>query len=861
MPGILPMKMIRVGSSAQSRIAQACDRCRSKKIRCDGVRPCCTQCANVGFECKTSDKLSRRAFPRGYTESLEDRVRGLEAEVRELKDLLDEKDEKIDMLSRIHSFSPPSRKGSESLSPSNAAQVKAEVASIREEVLHVEIPAPVQPRATSTGSSTTLSLIEAFDQKVQETGRQSPGFSTSELQNALQPTRQTVNPGPKIPPRILTDQYINIFFQEWQPLLPILHRPTFLRVYEQYLASPEAGNWQNNKQALAQLFLIFEISALSDITTPKKNTPSYETQWRKALYSTSSNASLSTLQCHVLAQICYLLRADYTHLARHRGIAVTMCHELGLHQVHKYHSLSPLESETRKKVFWCQYVLDKFTSATTGTPMLLRDDDITTEFPADVDDENLTAQGFTPTLPGELTKISSALAFFRLTKILSKALDHLYPAKASYQLSLNKLHALSDELDQWSEELPEHLRLRFCNDKPATHMISCRSPLLSLAYFYTRSLIHRPLLCHGSGSAASAAGIVLAAAGKHILQIVDLLLERRMNYTFPLNKADLLLSSGVSILWQTLDLDDDSKLVKDNQKSLTLSVGMLMNEHSVAAAAFQKMAASLVAFEGRPDASPKSQSLDNGPQRPSTAMPAPAETKSKSTRKQLQAIASRWSSFSTKSKSVEAPRPAIGIQNGPPSLSPAHRAASTVSLSSTRSAPVMPLNAASPSQPTTCRAIDTTAINLDYLPLGDELMTSQTRTSSSTMLPPKKQPTPTPTIVDASWDQLLTNLDDNSALYGDMTATGYPLYQPNSNEWTPDAWHLSGIDLATKAPVPQSLLSFSEESLTSGDDFLFSAPSSHNGSTSIGDGLDPAETYRGITIPVDDEFDFHEVEA
>lgn len=114
--------------------------------------------------------------------------------------------------------------------------------------------------------------------------------------------------------------------------------------------------------------------------------------------------------------------------------------------------------------------------------MLLRDDDITTEFPADVDDENLTAQGFTPTLPGELTKISSALAFFRLTKILSKALDHLYPAKASYQLSLNKLHALSDELDQWSEELPEHLRLRFCNDKPATHMISCRSPLLVSLY-------------------------------------------------------------------------------------------------------------------------------------------------------------------------------------------------------------------------------------------------------------------------------------------------------------------------------------------------------------------------------------------
>jgi len=113
------MKVIKVGLNAQTRIAQACDRCRSKKIRCDGVRPCCSQCSSVGFECKTSDKLSRRAFPRGYTESLEERVRSLECEVRELKDLLDEKDEKIDLLSRLHSQSAPTFQPSPKPSPSS----------------------------------------------------------------------------------------------------------------------------------------------------------------------------------------------------------------------------------------------------------------------------------------------------------------------------------------------------------------------------------------------------------------------------------------------------------------------------------------------------------------------------------------------------------------------------------------------------------------------------------------------------------------------------------------------------------------------------------------------------------------------
>jgi hypothetical protein len=209
MPGILPMKMIRVGSSTQNRIAQACDRCRSKKIRCDGIRPCCTQCANVGFECKTSDKLSRRAFPRGYTESLEDRVRGLEAEVRELKDLLDERDEKIDMLSRLHSFSPASRKGSSSLSPANAAQVKAEIETPREDILYVEIPAPVEHGAPSTGTSTTSAFVESFEQKIQEHEKRPANISSTTLLGEVNATKPTPTNASKTPPRILSDQYIS----------------------------------------------------------------------------------------------------------------------------------------------------------------------------------------------------------------------------------------------------------------------------------------------------------------------------------------------------------------------------------------------------------------------------------------------------------------------------------------------------------------------------------------------------------------------------------------------------------------------------------------------------------------------------
>lgn len=56
------------------RHSQACDRCRLKKIKCDGLKPTCSNCLKVNYKCCTSDRLTRRGFPRGYTEMLEKEV-------------------------------------------------------------------------------------------------------------------------------------------------------------------------------------------------------------------------------------------------------------------------------------------------------------------------------------------------------------------------------------------------------------------------------------------------------------------------------------------------------------------------------------------------------------------------------------------------------------------------------------------------------------------------------------------------------------------------------------------------------------------------------------------------------------------
>ena len=140
-----------------------------------------------------------------------------------------------------------------------------------------------------------------------------------------------------------------------------------------------------------------------------------------------------------------------------------------------------------------------------------------------------------------------------------------------------------------------------------------------------------------------------------------------------------------------------------------------------------------------------------------------------------------------------------------------------------------------------------------------------------------------PHLADAAWEQLLNNIDlspvQEQEIFQDWASGGG---DTDSSSWPIDLT-LGGV----KAAVPQSVLSFSEESLTSGygdgdgdgDDLVFSAPPSNNGSvesaSTATESLDGSgflgsrgmkkeyysgtgcadDGFMGIAIPFDEEFD------
>lgn len=55
----------------RKRVSQACDRCRSRKDKCDGKKPSCSTCATHGRICSYDTNVKKRGLPEGYVRGME----------------------------------------------------------------------------------------------------------------------------------------------------------------------------------------------------------------------------------------------------------------------------------------------------------------------------------------------------------------------------------------------------------------------------------------------------------------------------------------------------------------------------------------------------------------------------------------------------------------------------------------------------------------------------------------------------------------------------------------------------------------------------------------------------------------------
>lgn len=486
--------------------------------------------------------------------------------------------------------------------------------------------------------------------------------------------------------------------------------------------------------------------------------------------------------------------------------------------------------------------------------------------------------------PGEPTRISSSLALFRCSRILSKVLEQNYPAAESHDLSLQSLTTLEAELDDWSDKLPAHLKLTFAQDKPSTDITGSRSALLvsqtmthgfefiltqsqSLSYYYIRSLIHRPAVGSTLGAKSSSSVISLADSSKHLIQITQLLEERSMAFSFCLNRNSMLTLCGLSLLYQGLDLKHEGKLMQDNQRLVNIIIRFLEMSNAPSAADFKKLASSLIVLD--------SQSMDSKTRsallRTSTAMSAPKKKVQPQPYKQTSASISENNISAQQEKLRRATVPNIlthNSQNQTCSARSSYEGTRTDFSTTKRECRNSLSQLSSLSKPQYNSS--SKPPNLDYLSLSNTPISSQPSSPSisRTAYPGPISHTPQ-NIYKKMENQFSTELgfilssfdtgqaNMHSAIYGGPAPTLPETNQTAVSNSNYDHWSNLSFDALPSLTQPdpsavpgpaQSVFSFSGESHSSGDELSISDLGLGGNTLFLPDQMPPCEDY---LLPMD----------
>lgn len=148
------------------------------------------------------------------------------------------------------------------------------------------------------------------------------------------------------------------------------------------------------------------------------------------------------------------------------GVALRSALRMGLHRSFNV-NFSPIEAETRKRLFWTIRKMDVYVGAMLGLPIFLRDHDVDQDWPTEVDDEYITENEIRPMPEGKISVIAASNAHTKLVLILEKICHYVYPIKGTqsggknavtYSVSYSKIREIERDLQQWLDQTPMALK-------------------------------------------------------------------------------------------------------------------------------------------------------------------------------------------------------------------------------------------------------------------------------------------------------------------------------------------------------------------------------------------------------------------
>ncbi|OAX40653.1 hypothetical protein K503DRAFT_768378 [Rhizopogon vinicolor AM-OR11-026] len=525
--GVKPVQLQR------RRVWRACESCRRKKIKCDGCEPNCSQCQASGSQCTWLQTKDRAALSRHYVQELEARLLHMESLFSQITPVL----EQLGPSLNLPAVATPGSEGFpltstvlQSMSSKAVPDTSSDISSPDSSTIKVEddvsesfgqLALDEHGHMRWIGGSSTMSLIQSFRtlttsplhrvSPVEEDPR-APGPSVNKLYFPASVFFGKVHalPGPEeveYPDEDLCDKLVDAYFERFHFLMPILDKPSFMSRYKQLMTKRDDNDFIQPEAAfISVVFAVFACAARL-VDDPRLTGESPDdggigmVYYERALilhYISHASIQVSHVQSFILMSsfLCSVNCLPQAWLLV--GQAVRTAQDLGLHRSPRRLIISTIDKETRRKIWWSVYCLDRMLALALGRPLGIEDADCDVELPVAVDDENLADYFSGVNLPQKYPSLmTGALALITLYQIAGRVLrqvyaidtckDNLEPEKrADLQRSVEDLDS---ELNRWCDDLPATFR----NEAVTDQHVSMGAVLCS-HYYSVLTTLHRNFL-------------------------------------------------------------------------------------------------------------------------------------------------------------------------------------------------------------------------------------------------------------------------------------------------------------------------------------------------------------------------------
>ncbi|APA15924.1 hypothetical protein SS1G_09184 [Sclerotinia sclerotiorum 1980 UF-70] len=566
----------------RKRVSQACDKCRSRKDKCDGKRPSCSTCLTHGRTCSYDANVKKRGLPEGYVRGIEKlwgltirEVEGVEEEILSVFNG-DEKNEALisiwrnedgqsDSLAEVWRKSQLSRElerllpilepGSGSADITKRKRLDSDVQLGKRPVLVVgqsDSPISVPDNESQTRTSISGWPDQKSDFQIQEealspmaAGSSMENFSNAHYGSILSPAYPTVSSGsktnlPELPSE--TWHLLDVYFSYTHCWLPVIEKHDLLRISYQYsqirtngaetVSGDHALLWAAIAYAKFQHRAINNIPhaqglVSQDVWTAER----MYTHARALIPNEEGSFDLGHVQALLILTLTNLGLGHFNRAWILIGQAVRIAIDLGLEKPLSEDPKPPKHSSRSKHVFLGCFALDTLVAARLRRRPHLRSDDMD-HVGMLVEDGLEEWDPWTDCLTvrrnavGNSRVPASILSTFnRLVQVLQILNDASCAADSSKSVKFST--GLLERLHVWSQSQPQPLHSdSIAMNNEQTSALLPHHYHLHVAYFTT--LAECQLLSHGQPKGS----LDLEPCTRSARQIVHLL--KRHSHTFGL---------------------------------------------------------------------------------------------------------------------------------------------------------------------------------------------------------------------------------------------------------------------------------------------------------------------------------------